>query len=417
MNSRPATSSFFSVLAAVLFIIYSTCPNGMCANSPASSNHSFIQKFEKALESRNRFTVGYYLSKIAEEPLSETDYLHLIKKASTPSNPPCFVNSLVNEMDENFPHLGINRYLFEDGAIKGDGVKFILAEKAPTLSKQTAYHVSNSYADLGKEVERAMTTDKSHGIFFHDGEDAEHWTLIHIDKHLKKEICSVQIFDAVGHPQTTTISMAIKKKLPRNCVIHTEKHRRQSDGINCSVFALHDFLELEKQTILSPEFYSGLRVEDCLNPRSHANGVNISPHLMSLTQSFSTIRKYTAEIESKHTSGEIEELLGKISHATLTLPKLNNDTTRKELEELASIDPKDKSLTSKYLDSKSKKQFPRLIDGEDEDPYHMYSEFCEGELPLYFSTEKEMRLNTGAKTQHDSYVEDLINHAIKSAKK
>jgi hypothetical protein len=325
---------------------------------PASDLHQFLTDFENSLQARDILGVKEHLNELKAHPLSEADYLDLISRASAPSAPPCFINSLISSMSAAFPKYKIGDYFYSTGAIKAPGVKIILDEYLPKLNHQTNYTILSSYPALSAKVSNAMKTSKSYGIFFHEGENA-HWTLIYINRNLKREgNCAVQILDTVGHSQVMTIKFALEKALPADCKIAYADDRRQFDTTTCSVFAITDFLELSESDEVP------LNIPEGKKPNmSNLVRLKLAPKLMALAQS---------DIQRDSVS------LHEMAEATsIIIPK-----------ETLTDDSPQKDRTSER--------------------------FCRDDLPTYFNPQKEVRVNVGSKVLRDQYARKILEYVISS---
>ncbi|MEO5970178.1 MAG: hypothetical protein ABIQ95_09645 [Bdellovibrionia bacterium] len=350
---------FFIFLSLLVNLIACSAPSVMERRAPASDLNRFLSSFEDALQARDLVSVKGYLADLKTHPLIETDYLDLISKASAPSAPPCFINSLIHAMHSAFPKYNIDDYFYSTGAIKAAGLKIILDEYLPKLSHQTSYSVLSSYPALTAKVGNAMKNNRSYGIFFHEGENA-HWTLIYLNRNLKKsENCTAQILDTVGHAQVMTIKNAVEKGLPAGCKIAYADERRQYDTTTCSVFAITDFLELSESDDRP------LNIAEARKNSIFGNLVKmkVAPSLMALAQS---------DIQGK--SPSIHEMAERTS---IVLPK------------------------QPLLDPAVQIELTR-------------GGFCRDDLPTYFNSQKDVKINVGSKVLRDQYARKIIEQLLSS---
>jgi hypothetical protein len=257
-------------------------------------------------------------------------------------------------MSSAFPQYKIEDYFYFTGAIKDKGLKIILDSYLPKLAPDTKYSIVNSYPALTAKIQTAMKKSKSYGIFFHEGQNA-HWTLIYLNRNLKSEDCTIQILDSVGHAQVFPISEAIKKGMPSNCKIASADVRRQYDTTTCSVFAITDFLELSEND------NKPLNISDENRRRRGIMFMELAPNLMSLAQ--------TDAQENASTLHEMAE------RTSIIIPKQNPEVLAKALSEVKST-------------------------------------FCKSDLPVYFNTQKDLKVNVGSKVLRDQYAYQIIEHII-----
>lgn len=321
--------------------------------NPATDLSHFMTGFKKALEERDLPTVSDYLAKIKTQSLTEKDYLDLITKAAAPSSPPCFINALTAQMVSAFPQYRIQDYFYSTGAITEKGLRLILDQHLPKLAPHTHYSIHSTYSSLADKLRNAMKTEKSYGLFFHEGSNA-HWSLIYLNKNLKKDNCIIQILDSVGHTQMITIARAIETAVPAGCSIAYSEDRRQYDTTTCSIFALTDFLELSERDELSLDS----RPDRSARPDTFIK-MNLAPKLMALAQS---------DVTKDGTLHEMAEA------TSIVIPKYPVDLTHQ---------------------------------------MHKHKELsCYQDMESYFNYRKDVKLNVGSKVLRDQYARKIIEQLI-----
>lgn len=322
-----------------------------------------VQQLKVAIDSRDWRKFQKFADRSKYFSLPEDRYLELLRHASKPEAPPCFLNYLIQKTSERFPKTKVGSYVFPTGAIKEAGLKLIL-DGYKKENKNLSFSIRNSYENLQEEVSKKLANPDNppngHGIFFHEGASA-HWSLVFLKKDFSSHQCVLQILDAAQHVQAATIYSRLKNGLPKNCIFKVEKFARQADSTSCSVFAVTDFLELSQNPASSDHHVS------C--PKTLIQEP-VSPSLMSLTQSSRTIADYVDSTQQIFAPEAIEAMKQEVNQSTKLIPRYRGE------------------------------------------PFPPGNSLCSSDRKVFFNPEKDTSINIGAKTLHDQYVVKILEQVL-----
>jgi hypothetical protein len=229
-----------------------------------------VNDLHRALNLRNPYLYVFYLTEIlkqerinlfnemnsaqfiANEPLlSVDDFRGLLNHSMSPEFHDCFMRKTLRYFHEFYPGR-LPPYIDpESGSLTFSGIKQELKRRLgsihyPNLTLSTFDEVKvflKNWITLSSDL-----NPQSVGIFFNHQPNGKHWSLVYVFKRDTRWV--VKVFDAALTPvgrEFVDRLQALSGPLGFDLVqVDRNNERRQFDGTTCSMFAIHDFVQVSQ---------------------------------------------------------------------------------------------------------------------------------------------------------------------------
>jgi hypothetical protein len=293
-----------------------------CAANPSNE----VKELAKLLLAND---VRAFVFALAKLKTSKEDIIFLFEKISHPSHPMSVEDERkgMTELMKKFSALEhdacINKFVNPTNLIiRPDGVEKVidvLLSKSLTPITVPAKATNNVSAAVGELVDKAKDKRSLNQVIIFNRENGPyvgqgaHTSMLLISKNDKDECRVVHIDSTINENYSSAPFMAYLMEIPKqwNCKYFDFGSERQADSTNCPVFAISDYLEInrDQETLFQYATVYTTRDGTTTCDANEENRTNrLPPNLMAVTQSMKRIQKYIEDHRNNNLVGDISLL-------------------------------------------------------------------------------------------------------------
>ena len=368
-----------------------------------------MTELKKAIAGADPISLSFLLeSKENRDLLSKRDFLNVLTSSLNPELPSCLTVFLLKTIDNQFPETRLNQdYFFPEGALRKGGVEMILKSLEAKNQENTPYEILEDRSVLSSKIHKAYKEGKTRTGFLtsHTPGD-KHWTLAYFS-HEEKE-CSVIILDASNDERGTDLLFDLIVEpgtVPAGCQIYFYQEARQTDHITCAIYAIEDFLALNKINPIPKGIkkipFVGIPDKDKHLFCNFPNGIQFLTHDIKMTeQSLKEVKQY---VEGLKEHQEKNEAVGKLNEVTVTLSQKSPHYLQSQVEALSKLAPDQFPIAEVTSDLTMTNPLVKK-----------YGDFCykDPDTKAYFNTEKSNDINSAVRVKYNQYVQEIANNLL-----